>query len=97
MSIKMTNKRAICILKWLLDSVDENGRIDVGSWYHDIDKDFKESLSEAIKALEILDKCTYFKQDACGKCTYYDWQTGMRKDYCETDTKEDNERPLGER
>ena len=66
MSIKMTDKRAICILKWLLDSVDEDGRIDVGSWYHGIDRDFKESLSVAIKALEFQDKVKEAYYSSCG-------------------------------
>lgn len=48
----MNDQEAIRILKWMLDNVDEDGRIDVGSWYYNIDKDFKESLSIAIEAVE---------------------------------------------
>ncbi|MBP5598419.1 MAG: hypothetical protein J6Y02_23835 [Pseudobutyrivibrio sp.] len=31
----------------------------------------KEAYDLAIKALETLDCCTYFRQDACGKCLHY--------------------------
>lgn len=33
---------------------------------------YTEALGLAIKALETLDSCTYFKQGACGKCTHYE-------------------------
>lgn len=48
----ISNQETIRILKWMLDNVDEDGRIDVGSWYCGIDKDFKEALSVAIKSVE---------------------------------------------
>lgn len=44
------------------------------------DKD-RQSLNLAIKALETLEHCTYFGQGACGKCTHYDWQSAMARDY----------------
>ena len=44
------------------------------------DKD-RQAINQAIKALEALEDCTYFGQGACGKCTYYDWQSAMARDY----------------
>lgn len=44
------------------------------------DKD-RQAINHAIKALETLEHCTYFWEGACGKCTYYDWQSAMARDY----------------
>lgn len=73
----MTNKEAI---KYLIQPFATSTRS-----YNEYLKQ-REAYELAIKALETLDTCTYFKQDACGKCMYYDWQTEMRKDYCGNDT-----------
>lgn len=59
----MTNKEAIKILKTIREDYEGDGEVlDEG----------KDALDLAIKALETLDCCTYFKQNACGKCLHYE-------------------------
>lgn len=54
----MTNKEAIEALEQMRANICNDYR-----WL---------ALDLAIKALETLDSCTYFKQSACGKCTHYE-------------------------
>lgn len=63
----MTNKEAIEELKNFHIVIPRGRMINV-----EIAPSLNEALDLAIKALETLDCCTYFKQGACGKCLHYE-------------------------